>query len=100
MRDVTKYRIAAGADLLQTVQVAEVIKNRPAAHRDLLKVVPLANRETCQTLRGDVREWTPEGPGRPSFGRNGSTGGDGESDDSFWMFAVRSSSGQKRENPV
>ena len=49
--DVALYRIAAGADLQQAVQVATVMERAPAGHRDLLKVVPLANRECYQTLR-------------------------------------------------
>ena len=57
-KDVAQYRIAAGADLQQAVQVATVIEHAPAAYRDLLKVVPLANRESYQTLRAYVREWT------------------------------------------
>ena len=46
------------ADLQQAVQVATVVERAPAAYRDLLKVVLLANRETDQTLRAHVREWT------------------------------------------
>ena len=42
--EVAQYRVAAGADLQQAVQVATVVEHAPAAYRDLLKVVPLANR--------------------------------------------------------
>ena len=34
-KDVVQYRVAAGADLQQTVQVATVIEHAPAAYRDL-----------------------------------------------------------------
>ena len=34
------------------------MEHAPAAYRDLLKVVPLANRETHQTLRAYVRGCT------------------------------------------
>ena len=57
-KDVAQYRSAAGADLQQTVQVATVMEHAPAACRDLLKVVPLANREIYQALLAYVREWT------------------------------------------
>ena len=57
-KDVAQYRVAAGTDLQQAVQVATVMEHAPAAYRDLLKVVPLANRETYQALRAYVREWT------------------------------------------
>ena len=57
-KDVALNRVAAGADLQQAVQVATVMEHAPAAFRDLLKVVPLANRESDQTLRAKVREWT------------------------------------------
>ena len=55
---VVKYRIAAGADLQQAVQVATVMERASAAHCHLKKDVPLANRETHQTLRACVLEWT------------------------------------------
>ena len=55
-KDVAQYRIAAGADLQQAVQVPTVMEHAPAAYRDLLKVVPLANRESYQALRAYVRE--------------------------------------------
>ena len=55
-KDVALYRVAAGADLQQVVQVATVMEHAPAAYRDLLKVVRLASRETHQTLRACVRE--------------------------------------------
>ena len=42
----------------QAVQVATVMEHAPAAYRDLLKVVPLANRESYQALRAYVRGWT------------------------------------------
>ena len=45
-KDVAQYRVAAGTDLQQAVQVATVMEHAPAAYRDLLQVVPLANRET------------------------------------------------------
>ena len=54
-RDVAQHRTAAGADLQQAVQVATVTEHAPAAFRDLLKVVTLANRGTHQTLRAHVR---------------------------------------------
>ena len=57
-KDVDEYRIAADADLQQAVQVVTVMKHAPAAYRDLLQVVPVASRETHQTLRAYVREWT------------------------------------------
>ena len=57
-KDVAQYRVAAGADLQQAVQVASVMAHAPAADRDLWKVVHLANRETYQALRAYVREWT------------------------------------------
>ena len=57
-KDVVQYRVAAGADLQQRVQVATVMEHAPVAYRDLLEVVPLANRETYQPLRAYVREWT------------------------------------------
>ena len=44
--------------LQQAVQVATVMEHAPEAQRDLLKVVPLANRESYQALRAYVREWT------------------------------------------
>ena len=34
------------------------MEQAPADLCDLLKVVPLAKRETCQALRAYVREWT------------------------------------------
>ena len=37
--------------------MATVMEHAPA-YRDLLKVVPFANRESYQTLRAYVREWT------------------------------------------
>ena len=55
-KDVAQYRIAASADLQQAVHVATVKEHAPAAYRDFLKVVPLANRETYHTLRAQVRE--------------------------------------------
>ena len=57
-KDVAQYRIAPGADLQQAVPLATVIEHASAAYRDLLKVVPLANRETFLSLRAYVREWT------------------------------------------
>ena len=57
-KDVAQYRIAAGTDLQQAVQVATVMEHAPAAYRDLLNVVPLANREIYQAVRAYVREWT------------------------------------------
>ena len=57
-KDVAQYRVAAGTDLQQAVQVATVMEHAPAAYRDLLKVVPSANRETYHALRAYVREWT------------------------------------------
>ena len=57
-KDVAQYRVAAGTDFQQAVQVATVMEHAPAAYRDLLQVVPLANRETYQALRAYVREWT------------------------------------------
>ena len=54
---VAQYRIAACADLQQAVQEA-VMEHASAAYRDLLKEVPLANRESFQALRAYVREWT------------------------------------------
>ena len=56
--DVAQYRIAADTDLQQAVEVATVMEHAPAAYRDLLKVIPLANRDTYQALRAYVREWT------------------------------------------
>ena len=56
-KDVAQYRVAAGTDLQQAVQVATVMEHAPAAYRDLLKVVHLANREIYQALRVYVREW-------------------------------------------
>ena len=53
-----RCRIPAGADLKQAVQVATVMEHALATYRDLLKVVPLANRESYQVLRAFVREWT------------------------------------------
>ena len=50
-KDVVQFRVAARADLQQTVQVATVMQHAPAAYRDLLKVVALGNRETYQALR-------------------------------------------------
>ena len=44
--------------LQQAVQVATVMEHAPAALRDLLTVVKLANRESYQALRAYVREWT------------------------------------------
>ena len=55
-KDVARYRIAAGADLQQAARVATAMENASAPHWDLLKVVPLAHRETHQTLRACVRE--------------------------------------------
>ena len=55
--DVAQYRVAAGADLQQAVE-ATVMEQAPGAYRDLLKVVPFAYRESYQTLRAYVREWT------------------------------------------
>ena len=52
--DVAQYTIAAGADFQQAVQVATVVEHAPAAYRDPLKVVPLADRVTYQTLRAFV----------------------------------------------
>ena len=57
-KDVAQCRIAAGADLQEAVQVAIVMEHASAVHRDLLKVVPWANRESDQALRVYVREWT------------------------------------------
>ena len=57
-KDVAQYRVAAGTDLQQAVQVATVMEHAPAAYCDLLNVVPLANRENYQALRAYVREWT------------------------------------------
>ena len=57
-KDVAQNRVAAGTDLQQAVQVATVTEHAPAAYRDLLKVVPSANREIHQALRASVREWT------------------------------------------
>ena len=57
-KDVAQYSVAAGADLKQAVYAATVMEHAAAAYRDLLKVVPLANRETCQALRAYVRGWT------------------------------------------
>ena len=39
-------------------EIAAAAGHAPAAYRDLLKVVPLANRESYQALRAYVREWT------------------------------------------
>ena len=55
-KDVTQNRVAAGTDLQQAVQVATAMEDAPAAYRDLLKVVSLANREINQALRAYVRE--------------------------------------------
>ena len=59
-KDVAKYRMAAGATLQQIIQVATVLENAPAAHRDLLKMVPLANRESLGGTRLRTRQhrWT------------------------------------------
>ena len=38
--------------------MATVMEHAAAAHCDLLKVVPLANRKSCGDLRACVREWT------------------------------------------
>ena len=57
-KDVAQYRVAAGTDLQQAVQEATLMEHAPATYRDLLKVVPLANRETYQALRAYVGEWT------------------------------------------
>ena len=57
-KDVAQYTVAACTDLQQAVRVATVMEHAPAAYRDLLKVIPLANRETYQALRAYVREWT------------------------------------------
>ena len=57
-RNVAEYRIAAGADFQQAVRVATVLEHARAAYCELLKVILLANRETYQTLRAYVREWT------------------------------------------
>ena len=51
MTRLLQYRIAAGADLQQAVQVETAMEHAPAAYRDLLKVVPMANRESYQGLR-------------------------------------------------
>ena len=48
-KNVTPNNIAEGADLHQAAQVATVMEHAPAAYRDLLKVVPLANRETARS---------------------------------------------------
>ena len=40
-KDVAQYRVAAGTDLQQAVQVATVMEHAPAAYRDLLNVVSL-----------------------------------------------------------
>ena len=53
-KDVVQFRVAAGADLQQTVQVATVMQHAPAAYRDLLKVVAKGNRETYQASRVHV----------------------------------------------
>ena len=55
-KDVAQYTVAACTDLQQAVRVATVMEHAPAAYRDLLKVIPLANRETYQALRAYVRE--------------------------------------------
>ena len=55
-KDVTQYRVAAGTALDQAVQVSTVMEHAPAAYRDLLKVVPLANRESSPALRTHERE--------------------------------------------
>ena len=60
-RDVAQHRIATGADFQKPVQVASVVEHAPAAYRDLLKGVPLENRESYQG-RAYVREWTTENP--------------------------------------
>ena len=57
-KDVAQNRVAAGTDLQRAVQEATVMEHAPAAYGDLLKVVPLANRETYQALRAYVRERT------------------------------------------
>ena len=57
-KDVALNRVVAGADFQQAVQAATVMEHAPAAFRDLLKKVPLANRGSCKTLRACVREWT------------------------------------------
>ena len=36
-KDVAQYRIVAGADLQQAVQVATAMEHAPAAYRDILK---------------------------------------------------------------
>ena len=44
--------------------------NVPAANTDLLKVVPLANRESHQALRAHVREWTLAQRAHDDLGRH------------------------------
>ena len=56
VKDVAQYRIAAGANLQQAVQVPRVMEHAPAAYRGLLEVVLF---ETYQILRAYVREWPP-----------------------------------------
>ena len=69
-KDVAQHTRAAGADLQQAAQVATVMEHAPAAYVDLLKVVPLANRESelaCQLARVDIgtenqrRPWAAHG---------------------------------------
>ena len=72
--DVVQYRIAAGADLQHAFHVATLMEHAPAACRDLLKDVLLANRETYHTLRADVREWRTlgvKGKGQTGEGKKG-----------------------------
>ena len=50
--------------------MATVMEHAPAACRDLLKVVPLENRDAYQTLRAYVREWTLAQQTYDDFGHN------------------------------
>ena len=56
-KDLAQYRMASGTDLHQTIQVATVMEHAPERYRDLLRMIPLKDRESYAALRAYLREW-------------------------------------------
>ena len=57
-KDVARYRMASGKDIGDEVLVATVIEHAPAPYRDLLRMMPQANKATYGALRAYIHEWT------------------------------------------
>ena len=55
--DVSTYRIASGEDISHNLLVATVLEHAPLMHRDALRTVPQANRDSSAGLHSYIREW-------------------------------------------